>query len=441
VSEASLSNETALGALGTGIILNTTTTGVPTIYAGTSCPNDTHVVSLNASGVATCDTTAGYETIYDEAAGLTQRKELRFNGTGVTCADSGGQTVCTIPSYTLPDATNAVTGGVRLTGQLGGTATSPTVTGVTGAVVGVSNLSATGTKDATTILYGDNTFKTAPSGGGAPTTAQYWTGAADAGLSAEKDLSGFTGLVLNTAGTPSSKAANTCTNQFARSDNASGVWTCASIATADLPTVPVTKGGTNTTTIAANQVWVGTAADTVSVKTIPSCSNATTSKLLYDNATQTFSCGTDQTSAGGGLAGTLLKVVTSDYTNSTVTPSTILSTAVSNATEYGFQCVLVNQGTATGGIRYNINGPTASNVSFITERYTSTSAQTNLILQAFSASAQTAACTTSCNTTNLVTMIKGGFTTTASGTFALQGSSSTAGQSVTVRRGSYCVVY
>jgi hypothetical protein len=186
---------------------------------------------------------------------------------------------------------------------------------------------------------------------------------------------------------------------------------------------------------------VGTAADTVSVKTIPSCSNATTSKLLYDNATQTFSCGTDQTSAGGGLAGTLLKVVTSDYTNSTVTPSTILSTAVSNATEYGFQCVLVNQGTATGGIRYNINGPTASNVSFITERYTSTSAQTNLILQAFSASAQTAACTTSCNTTNLVTMIKGGFTTTASGTFALQGSSSTAGQSVTVRRGSYCVVY
>src|SRR3954469_12259956 len=34
VAESGLSNETALGALGTGIVLNTTTTGVPTIYTG-----------------------------------------------------------------------------------------------------------------------------------------------------------------------------------------------------------------------------------------------------------------------------------------------------------------------------------------------------------------------------------------------------------------------
>jgi hypothetical protein len=44
-------------------------------------------------------------------------------------------------------------------------------------------------------------------GGGAPTDAQYWTAAANGGLSAEHSLSGFTGLVLNTAGTPSAYAS------------------------------------------------------------------------------------------------------------------------------------------------------------------------------------------------------------------------------------------
>ena len=53
VAEASLSNEVALGALGTGLIINTTTTGVPTIYGGTTCTNQ-YPRSLNASGAATC---------------------------------------------------------------------------------------------------------------------------------------------------------------------------------------------------------------------------------------------------------------------------------------------------------------------------------------------------------------------------------------------------
>lgn len=69
----------------------------------------------------------------------------------------------------------------------------------------------------------------------APLTVPYWTAAADANLTAEKDLSALgTGLVVNTAGTPSIMGANTCTNQFARSDTASGVWTCATVGAADL---------------------------------------------------------------------------------------------------------------------------------------------------------------------------------------------------------------
>jgi hypothetical protein len=72
--------------------------------------------------------------------------------------------------------------------------------------------------------------------------------------------------------------------------------------TAQLPTVTVAKGGTGQTTITTNQVYVGTALDTLAAKTVPSCSGATTDKLLYDNATQTWSCGTDQGGAGGGLS-------------------------------------------------------------------------------------------------------------------------------------------
>ncbi len=37
------------------------------------------------------------------------------------------------------------------------------------------------------------------------------------------------------------------------------------------------------------------------LKTLPPCSNATTSKLLYDSSTNTFSCGTDQTGGAGSL--------------------------------------------------------------------------------------------------------------------------------------------
>jgi hypothetical protein len=42
---------------------------------------------------------------------------------------------------------------------------------------------------------------------GAPSDAQYWVAASDGDLSAEKDLSGITGLVKSTAGTPSAAVA------------------------------------------------------------------------------------------------------------------------------------------------------------------------------------------------------------------------------------------
>lgn len=60
----------------------------------------------------------------------------------------------------------------------------------------------------------------------------------------------------------------------------------------------------------SNEVVIGVVDDTTIVgngstlqaKTLPSCSNGTTSKLLYNSTTNEFSCGTDQDSgAGSGM--------------------------------------------------------------------------------------------------------------------------------------------
>jgi hypothetical protein len=69
-------------------------------------------------------------------------------------------------------------------------------------------------------------------GGAAPTTALYWTGAADGTLSAEKNLGALgTGLVINTAGVPSIYAGSACGGgQFATNLSASGALTCGDVA-------------------------------------------------------------------------------------------------------------------------------------------------------------------------------------------------------------------
>lgn len=79
--------------------------------------------------------------------------------------------------------------------------------------------------------------------GGAPSNATYITQTANGTLSAEQALGALTtGLLLSTTttGVLSIKAANTCTNQFARTDTASGVWTCASVGTSDITASAVT---------------------------------------------------------------------------------------------------------------------------------------------------------------------------------------------------------
>jgi len=69
----------------------------------------------------------------------------------------------------------------------------------------------------------------------------------------------------------------------------------------DNAAVTAAQGGTGQTTSPDDNVLVGSGA-AWALKALPSCANAVTSKLLYDTATNAFSCGTDQSGGGGGAA-------------------------------------------------------------------------------------------------------------------------------------------
>lgn len=280
------------------------------------------------------------------------------------------------------------------------------------------------------------------------------------------------GITIDLAAAASALAANPadCSpNQYATTIAASGALTCAQVTTAQL------SGTITNAQLASSYSGVGacganTWSSTLNANAAPTCtqpafsnlSGSATDSQIPDGITVTLAatatalaadpadCSAGQFATGiaasGALTcatgGTTTKLITSNYGNSTVTPSTILSfTAVAN-TEYGFECALTVSGTATSLPRFNITGPTSTNVAFITRRFTTTALETLLVLQAFSAAAQTAACTSACTTTQLPVFIHGSFIVGGSGGSVLvQGASSTAGQTVVVYRGSFCRFY
>jgi hypothetical protein len=277
----------------------------------------------------------------------------------------------------------------------------------------------------------------------------YITKVAEPTLSGEFALGSLAnGLLLNTTatGVPTIYAGTSCSNQFPRSLNASGVATCATVAfaTDTSGTVGVTRGGSGLTTVSADQVYVGTAADTLTAKALPNCVNAVTSKLLYDTSTHTFSCGTDQAAdpwtymaVNGG----------SDYTTSSTTASDVtgLSFTPSANTNYQFECMLaVRTATATVIPRVGIvySSGLTDGVGFIQEAGLTAattpqfvSINSGLVTQ-FTVAGDLPNTTQSWPVKLETTVVAGG---APSGITGVQLASETAGTNVTVKAaGSYC---
>src|SRR3990172_7263683 len=94
----------------------------------------------------------------------------------------------------------------------------------------------------------------ASGGSGAPTDAQYWVGAANGTLTAEKNLGVLaTAFVINTAGVPSAYAGSTpCgAGDFVSAISAVGVATCGT------PSGGMSIGGTVTAGTATRVLFVG----------------------------------------------------------------------------------------------------------------------------------------------------------------------------------------
>lgn len=189
VAEAGLSAEFALGSLATGLLINTTTTGVPTILAAQTCTSE-FVRSYTASGTATCDPVS-----------LT--------------ADVSGD----LPYANLTPATAA--SKLLGRGSASGAGDWQEITIGSGLTMTTTTLSSSG-------------------GGGAPTTATYITQTADAGLSAEQALSSLaTGYMKVTTGTGA--------------------------VTSQATPIPVADGGTGAATFTANGVLYGNATSALQV--------------------------------------------------------------------------------------------------------------------------------------------------------------------------------
>lgn len=88
-TDAGISGSVIMGEKSTGLVINTTTTGVPTIYGGDSCGAGQYASSISATGVVTCST----PPLWDGGSGLAQS----CDGGWVVWID-GGTAGCQYPT-------------------------------------------------------------------------------------------------------------------------------------------------------------------------------------------------------------------------------------------------------------------------------------------------------------------------------------------------------
>lgn len=155
--------------------------------------------------------------------------------------------------------------------------------------VDVSGLQASGSYSGVGVC-GANTWASTLAAGNAPTCSQ-------------PAFASLSGTATDAQLASSYSGVGACgANQWASTLNDNAAPSCTQPAFTNLSgAASISQGGTTETASTEDAVLVGSSTTDWVPKVLPSCSNATTSKLLYDSTTNTFSCGADQTGAAGGL--------------------------------------------------------------------------------------------------------------------------------------------
>lgn len=121
-------------------------------------------------------------------------------------------------------------------------------------------------------------------------------------------------------------------------------------------TLAAARGGTDNTAATDDRTLVGNGS-TFDLKALPSCSDGTTSKLLYDTATNSFSCGTDQ---AGSAATTSL--ITTQFQLSDVT----LTGVGTDDVLYSTTTLTLSSGACLSGTAHfqHITGASSNSVTY-----------------------------------------------------------------------------
>lgn len=206
-------------------------------------------------------------------------------------------------------------------------------------IAGVSGSKVSGAVSLASFLASDptdcapNQYATAIAASGNLTCSQVATSQLSGTISDAQLASNYSGV--------GACGANTWVSTL--NDNAAP--TCTQPAFSNLSgTASISQGGTTETASTEDAVLVGSGTTDWQAKVLPSCSNATTSKLLYDSSTNTFSCGTDQT--GGGSSGLAIYGAASgsSYSVNVAAPGTTLysKTITTSAGDSVVQSVIVS---------------------------------------------------------------------------------------------------